>query len=128
MPAWSTCGPILPTHLGAVLAPRRTVRGGVRGLRASPRRSRTPSCSTAITKVLTRAIEDAGKDPGRWTDLVSHIASLPVADRDRLLAAFEALDPDTLGDEGRVEVWRALADLAGAASAVPGRPVGYARR
>ena len=33
------------------------------------------------TKVLTRAIEDAGKDSGRWCDLIGHIGSLPVADR-----------------------------------------------
>jgi hypothetical protein len=64
-----------------------------------------------ISQVLTRVIEDAGKDPGYWHDLVSHIDTLPPEDRDRLLAAFEALDPDSLGNPGRQKVWRELVDL-----------------
>lgn len=75
-----------------------------------------------VTKVLTRAIEDAGKDAGRWHDFVGHIDSLPVADRDRLLAAFEALDPGVFGDQGRVEVWRALVDLAAQHRQFPDAP------
>ena len=102
--------------------PHRTIRGGARGLRASPQTITYAELFDGITKVLTRAIEDAGKDPGRWRDLVGHIDSLPVADRDRLLAAFEALDPDSLGDEGRVEVWRALVDLAGQHRQFPDAP------
>jgi hypothetical protein len=65
-----------------------------------------------VSEIVTRIIKDAGKDSGRWLDLVSHIDSLPADDRDRLLAAFEALDPDSLGDPGRQDVWRALVSLA----------------
>jgi hypothetical protein len=64
-----------------------------------------------ISQIVTRIIEDAGTDPGRWHDLVSHIDSLPPDNRDRLLAAFEELDPDSLGDSGRQQVWRALVNL-----------------
>jgi hypothetical protein len=64
-----------------------------------------------VSEIVTRIIADAGKDPGRWVDLVSHVDSLPASDRDRLLAAFEVLDPDSLGDQGRQEMWRALGDL-----------------
>jgi hypothetical protein len=65
-----------------------------------------------VSGIVSRIIEDAGKDPGRWLDLVSHIDALPADDRDRLLAAFEALDPDSLGNPGQQDVWRALVDLA----------------
>lgn len=64
-----------------------------------------------VSEVVTRVIKDAEKEPGRWLDLVSHVDTLPAADRDRLLAAFEAVDPDSLGDPGRREMWRALVDL-----------------
>jgi hypothetical protein len=64
-----------------------------------------------VSEIVTRIIEDAGKDPGRWLDLVSHIDALPADDRDRLLAALEALDSDSLEDPGRQQVWRALVDL-----------------
>lgn len=111
--AWLVMRAILPTHLG------RGSGSPSHRPRWRPWAQGQPATITygelfdAITKVLARAIEDAGKDPGRWHDLAGHIDSLPAADRDRLLAAFEALDPATLGDEGRTEVWRALADLAG---------------
>ena len=64
-----------------------------------------------VSEIVTRIIEAAGKDPGRWLDLVSHVDTLPADDRDRLLAAFETLEPDSLGEPGRQEVWRALVDL-----------------
>jgi hypothetical protein len=60
---------------------------------------------------VTRIIADAGKEPGRWIDLVSHVDTLPAADRDQLLDAFEGLDPDSLGDRGRRDMRRALVDL-----------------
>ena len=109
--AWPLMRAILPTHLGALGSPshRPRWRSCAQG---RPQTITHAELFDGVTNILTRAIEDAGEDPARWKDLVNHIASLPVADRDRLLAAFEALDPDNLGDEGRVEVWRALVDLA----------------
>jgi len=64
-----------------------------------------------VSEIVARIIEDADKGPGRWLDLVAHVDTLPAADRDRLLAAFETLDPDSLGDPGRRDMWRALVDL-----------------
>ena len=111
--AWLVMRAVLPTHLGrgsGSLSHRPRWRSWAQG---QPATITYGELFDAITMVLTRAIEDAGKDPGRWHDLAGHIDSLPAADQDRLLAAFEALDPGTLSDGGRVEVWRALADLAG---------------
>jgi hypothetical protein len=65
-----------------------------------------------VSEIVTRIIEDVDKDPGRWLDLVSHIDSLPADDRDRLLTAFEALDPDSLGDPRRQDAWRAPVHIA----------------
>jgi hypothetical protein len=109
--AWPLMRAILPTHLGALGSPshRPRWRSWAQG---RPQTITPAELVDGVTNILARAIEDAGKDPARWKDLVNHIASLPIADRDRLLAAFEALAPDNLGDEGRVEVWRALVDLA----------------
>ena len=64
-----------------------------------------------VSEIVTRIIEDVDKGPGLWLDLVAHVDTLPAADRDRLLAAFESLDPDSLGDPGRRDMWRALVDL-----------------
>ena len=111
--AWLVMVAILPTHLGrgaGSLAHRPRWRSWAQG---QPTPITYGELYDGITKVLSRAIEDAGKDPGRWHDLTGHIDSLPAADRDRLLTAFETLDPDLLGDQGQIEVWRALAELAG---------------
>jgi hypothetical protein len=120
--AWSVMRGILPTHLGrgvGVPSHRPRWRSWAQD---QPATITYGELFDAITKVVMRAIEDAGKDPGRWRDLVAHIDSLPVADRDRLLTAFEGLDPNTLGDEGRVEVWRALVDLAAQHRQFPDAP------
>ena len=120
--AWLVMRAVLPTHLGrgsGSLSHHPRWRSWAQG---QPATITYAELFDGITKVLTRAVEDAGKDPGRWHDLADHIDSLPVADRDRLLAAFEAFDPATLGDEGRVEVWRALADLAGQHRQFPDAP------
>jgi hypothetical protein len=109
--AWPAMRAILPAHLGSGFGspshqPRW--RSWAQGQLATVTYA---ELFDGITKVLTRAIEDVGTDPGRWVDLVSHIPSLPAADRDRLLAAFEAIDPDSLGQEGRSHLWRALTSL-----------------
>jgi hypothetical protein len=75
-----------------------------------------------ISQVVTWVIEDADRNPARWHDLVSHIDTLPPDDRDRLVSAFGALDPDSLGDPGRQEVWRALVDLGGTHREFPNAP------
>lgn len=66
----------------------------------------------AISQVVTWIIEEAGTNPARWHELVSHIDTLPASDRDRLLDAFETLDADNLGERGRMDVWRALLGLS----------------
>jgi hypothetical protein len=64
-----------------------------------------------VSEILSRIIADAEKQPGRWLELVGHVDTLPAADRDRLLDAFQVFDPDSLGNPGRREMWRALVDL-----------------
>ena len=74
----------------------------------------TPAEITAGTaEVVTFLLQDAGTDAERWTDLIGHIDSVPISDRDRVLAALEALDSNSLGDRGKASVWRALVDLSG---------------
>jgi hypothetical protein len=107
--AWRLLRSILPTRL-TILSPSYRPRWRPWAL-AQPETITYGELFDGISRVVTWVIEDAGKDPGRWHDLVSHIEVLPSEDRDRLLAAFEALDPDSLGDPGRHEVWRALVDL-----------------
>ena len=74
--AWGLLRAILPTRL-AVQSP-----------------SHRPRWRPGVSQIVARVIEDAGKDPSRWRDLVSHIDTLAPDDRDRLLAAFEMLDRD----------------------------------
>jgi hypothetical protein len=119
--AWSVMRAILPMHLGGFGSPSHHPRWRS-WAQGQPQKITYAELFDGITKVLTRAIEDAGKDSGRWCDLIGHIGSLPVADRDRLLGELKALDPDSLGEEGRVEVWRALVDLAGQHRQFPDAP------
>jgi hypothetical protein len=120
--AWSVMRAILPTHLGRGFGSPSHHPRWRSWAQGQPGTITYAELYDGITKVLTRAIEDAGKDSERWRDLVGHIDSLPVADRDRLLAAFEGLDAATLGDEGRVEVWRTLVDLAAQHRQFPDAP------
>jgi hypothetical protein len=73
----------------------------------------TTDLFAATTEVVTRLLDDAGDDPDRWIDLLGHFESLPPSDRDRVLTALEVLCPDSLGDPGRISVWRALVELCG---------------
>jgi hypothetical protein len=69
--------------------------------------------AAGTTEIVTRLLEDVGASGERWSDLVSHLDSLPTRDRDRLLAALEALDPERLEDPGKTSVWRSLVELTG---------------
>ena len=120
--AWSVMRAILPTHLGRGFGSPSHHPRWRSWAQGQPQTITYAELFDGITKVLTRAIEDAAKDPDRWHDLVDHIDSLPAADRDRLLGAFEALDPDSFGDEGKVEVWRALVALAAQHRQFPDAP------
>ena len=116
--AWRLLRAILPTRL-TIFSPSYHPRWRSWAL-AQPETITYGELFDGVSEIVTWIIEDADKDPGRWLDLVSHIEVLPSEDRDRLLAAFEALDPDSLGDPGQA------GSLAGArrprrdAPAVPG--------
>ena len=73
----------------------------------------TTDLGTATAEIVTRLLDDVGKDPDRWTDLVERIDRLPGTGRDQVLAALEVLDPDSLGGPGRTQVWRALVEVGG---------------
>ena len=78
----------------------------------TPPEQTTPDVLTAaVAEVVTRLLNGAGKDPSRWTDLVAHIDSLPLGDRDRVLNGLERLDPDALDGPGRKGLWQALVNL-----------------
>lgn len=120
--AWQIMRAILPTHFGTGFGSPSHHPRWRSWAQGQPAAVTYSELFDGITKVLTRAIEDAGTDPGRWADLVTHIASLPVTDRDRLLAAFETADPDDLGQQGRSRVWRALTSLAAQHRQFPDAP------
>jgi hypothetical protein len=106
---WRFLRATLPTRL-TILSPSYHPRWRAWAL-VPPETMTYAELFAGVSEIVTRMIEDAGKDPGRWLDLVSHIDALPADDRDRLLAAFEALDPDILGDPGKQKVWHALVDF-----------------
>jgi hypothetical protein len=107
--AWRLLRATLPTRL-PILSPSYHPRWRSWAL-VPPETITWAALFAGVSEVMTRIIADAGKEPPRWLDLVSHVDTLPVADRDRLLDAFEGLDPDSLGDPGRRDMWRALVDL-----------------
>ena len=118
--AWRLQRAILPTRFG-IQSPSYRPRWRSWAL-ARPENITYGELFDGISQVMSRVTADAGTDPGRWHDLVSHIDTLPPADRDRLLAAFEVLDPDALGDAGRQEIWRELADLGATHREFPDAP------
>lgn len=65
----------------------------------------------AVAEIVTRLLDDAGKDADRWADLVAHLENLPDPDRERVLAGLDTLDPGGLAEPGRTGLWRALTDL-----------------
>jgi hypothetical protein len=107
--AWRLLRATLPTQM-TILSPSYHPRWRTWAL-VPPETMTYGELFAGVSEIVTRIIADAEKDPTRWLDLVSHIESLPPADRDRLVAAFEVLDPDSLGNQGRQEMWRALVDL-----------------
>jgi hypothetical protein len=118
--AWRLLRAMLPTRF-AIQSPSRRPRWRSWAL-VHPEPITYAELFAGVSEIVTRVIADANKDSGRWLDLVSHIDTLPPADRDRLLAAFEALDPDSLGHPGRLEVWRALIDLGATHRQSPDAP------
>jgi len=107
--AWPLLRATLPTRL-TILSPSYHPRWRTWAL-VPPETMTWAELFAEVSEIVTWIIADAAKGPGRWLDLVAHVDTLPPADRDRLLAAFEALDPDSLGDPGRRDMWRALVDL-----------------
>jgi hypothetical protein len=74
----------------------------------------TPAELAAGTaQIVSRLLEEVDASADRWTDLIGHIDILAIGERDRVLSALEALDPDSLGDPGSTNVWRALVELSG---------------
>jgi excisionase family DNA binding protein len=66
-----------------------------------------------ISEILARALADAGTDPMRWADLISHVADLPNDQRDKLLAGLEDLSSQSTADEARLQLWATLVKLVG---------------
>ena len=133
-------------RLAAPSASRRGVVGHAGHPSRAPRRVRFPITPSAVALVgIGPAPEDhlrgavrrdhqgadarhRGRGEGfrslgevrRWgVRPLDHVGSLPVADRDRLLGELEALDPDSLGDEGRVEVGGRSPTLPGSTDSSP---------
>jgi DNA-binding transcriptional MerR regulator len=65
----------------------------------------------AITEITKRAIKDAGRDPVRWSELVTHVADLPTSDRAQLITALGGLSPADMKEQARTTLWRALVSL-----------------
>ena len=62
-----------------------------------------------IGHLVGLAIDLAGAEPSRWAELVERVASLPPAERDRLMGALEAFaDPDALDAAARLLLWDQL--------------------
>jgi excisionase family DNA binding protein len=64
----------------------------------------------AIREITTRVIEDAGRYPSRWPQLVERVADLPAEQREQVVAALD-VSPDGMDDEVRTKLWQTLADL-----------------
>jgi hypothetical protein len=65
----------------------------------------------AVAKTTTLAIEDAGHDPRRWAEFVTHVAGLPTGPRDEVLAALDRLSPEALRGEVGTKLWQTLVAL-----------------
>lgn len=65
----------------------------------------------AIAKTTTRAIEDAGQDPLRWSELVERVPDLPAEQRDQVVGALRALSPDVMVSAPRAKLWETLLTL-----------------
>jgi hypothetical protein len=67
----------------------------------------------AITEITRRAIEDAGGNPLRWSELVMHVADLPTNERGQLIAALGELSSADVEEEARTTLWQTLVSLIG---------------
>jgi hypothetical protein len=108
--AWRLEMAIMPAgHDTSTPTPRPRFR------RWTPSEERTPlhEWLQAISETLARALTDAGTNPIRWADLVSHIGDLPTDQRDRLLAGLEDLSSQPTADDARLRLWQTLVKLVG---------------
>ena len=62
----------------------------------------------AIAKTTARAIEDAGHDYLRWSELIMRVSDLPTQQRDHVIAALRDLSPNALEGEARTKLWETL--------------------
>jgi excisionase family DNA binding protein len=67
----------------------------------------------AIAATTTRAIEDAGKDAIRWSELIQHVPDLPTENREQVVAALRELSPDEIEEGARTKLWQTMVELIG---------------
>lgn len=65
----------------------------------------------AIASLVDRAIEDAANDPQRLAELAGHAAPLPPDQLEVILERFEAVEPSSLDEQGRLVLWRKLQEI-----------------
>jgi excisionase family DNA binding protein len=65
----------------------------------------------AITEITSRAIEDAGTNPIRWTALLQHIGDLPDAQRDAVIAGLDSVSPLAMESAGRSRLWETMIEF-----------------
>ena len=61
-----------------------------------------------LHELVSRLARDAATDSRRWTALVTHLSSLPPADRETLVQRLQSLDPQPMEPDDRLALWRAL--------------------
>lgn len=64
-----------------------------------------------VSGLVPRALEDAHADPWRWVKLVDRVTTVSEPEQEQMLLGLEALDPEQLGEDLHIELWRALVDL-----------------
>jgi hypothetical protein len=64
-----------------------------------------------ISGVADLALNLAAADGSRWPELLDHCTALPPAERSRIFAALEQIDPAILNDEQRAALWKALREM-----------------
>lgn len=67
----------------------------------------------AIAATTSRAIEDAGMDGLRWSELIEHVADLPAEKREQVVAALGKLPPDAMEERARTKLWHTMVKLIG---------------
>lgn len=68
-----------------------------------------PEWLSFVAEILDRLLEDVGREPGRWLDLVEHLDSLPPEQRVQLCGALAAaIAGGQLGVEDQARLWEKL--------------------